>query len=69
MQRNRRRHSGNRAIFQAGREVNPVALKELDRIVHIWADACLQLHDRNLKVMERIVSAQDRLRQPLLAIE
>ena len=32
MQRNKRRHNGNRAVFQAGREVNPLTLEELDRI-------------------------------------
>lgn len=69
MQRNKRRHVGARAIFQAGREVNPVSLDELDRIVGIWADACLQLSERDLKVMQRLVSAQDRLLQPLQAAE
>ena len=37
-------------MFAAGREVNPLSLDELDRIVHIWADACLELGDRDLKV-------------------
>ena len=41
--------------------VNPVTLEEMDRIVEIWADACLQLSDRDLKVMQRLVAAQDRL--------
>jgi len=69
MQRNKRRHNGNRAVFRAGREVNPVTLEELDRIVQIWADACLQLTDRDLKVMQRLVSAQDRLQHTLQAAE
>jgi DSF synthase len=69
MARNKRRHTGNRAIFQAGREVNPLSLDELDRIVHIWADACLQLSDRDLKVMQRLVAAQDKLQPSLLAAE
>jgi DSF synthase len=61
MERNRRRHNGNRAVFLAGRAVNPVPLEEMDRVVQIWADACLQLSDRDLKVMQRLVAAQDRL--------
>jgi DSF synthase len=69
MARNKRRHTGNRAIFQAGREVNPLSLDELDRIVAIWADACLQLSDRDLKVMQRLVAAQDRLQPNLQAAE
>lgn len=61
MTRNKRRHNGNRAVFQAGQVVNPVSLAELDHVVQIWADACLQLSDRDLKVMQRLVAAQDRL--------
>ena len=49
-------------MFAAGREVNPMSLDELDRIVQIWADACLELGDRDLKVMQRLVAAQDKLR-------
>jgi DSF synthase len=33
----------------------------MDRVVQIWADACLALSDRDLKVMQRLVAAQDRL--------
>ena len=69
MQRNKRRHNGNRAIFAAGRAVNPLTLDELDRIVQIWADVCLQLRERDLKMMQRLVSAQDRLPPALQAAE
>jgi len=69
MARNKRRHNGTRAIFQAGREVNPVSLEEFDRIVAIWADACLQLSERDLKVMQRLVGAQDRLQTTPKAAE
>lgn len=62
IQKNKRRHIGARAIYEAGRAVNPVSLEELDRVVEIWADACLQLSERDLKVMQRLVSAQDKLR-------
>lgn len=64
IKKNKRRHNGSRATFEAAREVNPIELAELDRIVEIWADACLQLRDTDLKVMQRLVSAQDRLRRP-----
>jgi DSF synthase len=60
MHRNRRRHAGMQGVFRAGREVNPMTLEELYRIVSIWADSCLQLSERDLKVMERLVGAQDR---------
>jgi DSF synthase len=69
MQRNKRRHVGARAIYKAGHVVNPVTLEELDRIVQIWADACLQLRDRDLKVMQRLVIAQDKLQYMAQAAE
>ncbi len=62
MQRNKGHHAATRGVFAAGREVNPLSLDELDRIVNIWADACLELGERDLKVMQRLVSAQDKLR-------
>ena len=69
IQRSKRRHTGSRSVYQIGREVNPVSLQELDRIVQVWADACLQLRDRDLKVMERLVAAQDRLQGSSQAAE
>lgn len=69
IQRSKRRHIGNRSVYQVGREVNPLSLAELDRVVQVWADACLQLRDRGLKVMQRLVAAQDRLQAVPLAAE
>jgi DSF synthase len=68
MARNKRRHIGARAVYQAGHQINPITLTELDKVVRIWADSCLELSDRDLKVMQRLVAAQDRLpKQPLAA--
>jgi DSF synthase len=69
MRRSRRRHGGIRGVFQAGREVSPLSLDELDRIVHVWADACLELRERDLKVMQRLVAAQDKLQYTIEAAE
>ena len=69
MRRSVRRHSGIRGVFQAGREVSPLSLDELDRIVHIWADSCLQLQERDLKIMQRLVAAQDKLQYTTQAAE
>jgi DSF synthase len=38
-----------------------VTLDELQRVVDIWADAALDLTDQDLRMMERLVSAQNRL--------
>lgn len=69
IQRSKRRHIGSRSVYQVGREVNPLSLAELDRVVQVWADACLQLRDRGLKVMQRLVAAQDRLQAVPFAAE
>jgi DSF synthase len=69
MIRNKRRHIGARGVYQAGHEINPITLAELDAVVRIWADSCLALSDRDLKVMQRLVSAQDRLPRQLQAAE
>jgi DSF synthase len=69
IQRGKRRHTGVRSVYRIGRDVNPVTLEELDRIVQVWADACLELRDRDLRVMERLVAAQNRLQGVPLAAE
>jgi DSF synthase len=69
IRRSKRRHTGSRAVFEAGRAVAPLSLGELDRIVGIWADTCLELSDRDLKVMQRLISAQDKLQPALCAAE
>ena len=69
MQRNKRRHVGARAVYKVRHGVNPVTLEELDRIVQIWANACLQLRERDLKVMQRLLAAQDKLQYTAQAAE
>jgi DSF synthase len=69
MRRNQRRHVGARAVYKVGHVVNPITLEELDRIVQIWADACLQLRERDLKIMQRLVAAQDKLEYTVHAAE
>jgi DSF synthase len=52
--------NGRRAIEMVRREVEPVTHEELMRVVGIWADAALRLTERDLRLMERLVRAQDR---------
>jgi DSF synthase len=52
--------NGRRAIEMARREVEPVTHDELMRIVSIWADAALRLSERDIRLMERLVRAQNR---------
>ncbi len=59
-----RKHSkfanGRRAIEEVRREIEPVTRDELVRVVGIWADAALRLDERDLRMMDRLVRAQNR---------
>ncbi len=52
--------NGRRAVEMARREIEPVTREELMRVVGIWAEAALCLTERDLRLMERLVRAQDR---------
>lgn len=67
--RSQSRHAGIRAVYEVGRRVNPMPLDELDDIVRIWADCALKLSDRDLRLMQRLVAAQNRLPKQLQAAE
>src|SRR6266498_5506134 len=52
--------NGRRAIEQIRNEINPISHDELMRVASIWADAALRLSERDLKMMERLVRAQNK---------
>jgi DSF synthase len=41
-------------------EIAPITRQELMQIVEIWASAALKLDDRDLRMMDRLVRAQQR---------
>ena len=59
-----RKHSkaanGRRAFERVRNEIAPILRDELSRVVEIWADAALRIQDRDLRMMERLVRAQQR---------
>jgi DSF synthase len=60
--RNHLRHfNGYRALQQAKQHFQPVSLEEMKKVVGIWVDAALRLEPKDLKMMARLVKAQDRL--------
>ena len=61
MSKSARRHAGFVAARKAMRVTAPVPMSEFYSIVELWADAALQLSEKDLKLMLRLVSAQDRL--------
>jgi DSF synthase len=60
IRRSDRRHGALRAIYQARRRVNPVTYEELSDIVDSWVDTALGLKEQDLKMMEKLVAAQNR---------
>jgi DSF synthase len=59
IKKNHRSQNSFQAINRAKQRVNPLTLEELYDITAIWVDAALRLDERNLKVMERLVRAQN----------
>jgi DSF synthase len=59
IKKNHRSLNSLQAINRAKQRVNPLTLEELYGITEIWVDAALRLDERNLKVMERLVRAQN----------
>ena len=51
---------GRQAFERARNAVAPVTKDELMRVVEIWADTALKLHERDVKVMDRLIRAQAR---------
>lgn len=58
-----KRHNAHAALRRVRQLVNPITYEELLAVTTIWVDAALQLSSRDLRVIERIVAAQDRQRQ------
>ena len=60
IEKNERSFASRRAVYAARQVVNPITRAELDRIVDLWVDAALSLGPTDLRIMERLASAQDR---------
>ena len=57
---NDRSFASRRAVYATRQIINPVTRAELDRIVDMWVDAALSLAPTDLRIMERLATAQDR---------
>jgi DSF synthase len=56
----RRRDNAHLAMARIRRCINPITYQELIQITKIWVDAALQLGDRDLLLIERLIAAQNR---------
>ena len=52
--------NGRRAMESARTQIAPITREELSKVVAIWADAALRLDERDLRMMDRLVRAQNR---------
>jgi len=59
IKKNHRSLNSFQAINRAKQRVNPLTVDELNDITEIWVGAALRLDERNLKVMDRLVRAQN----------
>jgi DSF synthase len=60
VRRHARGGNGRRAFEQVRREFEAVTREELDRVTAMWVDAAIKLEERDLKMMDRLVRAQQR---------
>lgn len=61
IQARQRKRNSFRAMSLAKREFLPVGHAEMRNVVAVWVDAALRLENRDLRMMARLVRAQDRL--------
>jgi DSF synthase len=60
IQRHRKRGNAHEAMSRIRKCINPVTYEELIEITRIWVDAALKLTSRDLRMIERLVQAQNR---------
>jgi DSF synthase len=60
VEKNDRAFASRRAVYSSRQVIHPITRAELDRIVEMWIDAALSLGPTDIRVMERLASAQDR---------
>lgn len=56
----RRARNGLTGIQRARQRINPLTYEELADVTDIWVDAALKLEPRNLRLIDRLVRAQNR---------
>lgn len=61
--RHARGRKGHLAIHRVHERLNPLNYDELAAVVTLWADAALKVSSRDLRRMERLVLAQDKVQR------
>lgn len=63
IEKNQRRKNGYLAVQRSKQRIMPISYSELMDIAEIWVDSAMQLEERDLKMMGRLVHAQNRIGQ------
>jgi DSF synthase len=58
--RNARRRNGFQAVMRARQLIQPITRAELDAVAEVWVEAALRLEERDLKLMNALIRAQQR---------
>ena len=61
IKQNMSRHHVHSQTYRASRQVDPITFDELDRIVKIWVETALRIDSLDLKKIQRLASAQERM--------
>lgn len=61
IKRQHRRRNTMQALSQVRRNIDPVTYEELLGVTKIWVDAALRLEEKDLRMMDRLVRAQQKL--------
>ncbi len=56
-----RRRNAYQAVLKARQRVHPITLRELTDIADLWVEAAMNLETKDIRLMERLVRAQDRI--------
>ena len=59
IKQHQRKRTGNLAMQRVKQMMNPITLRQLKEITNIWVDAALQLDERSLRTMAKLVSRQN----------
>lgn len=69
IRQNGKRQNGQHGVYRASREVNPITLEELRRVVRVWAETAMRLTPHHLKVMRRLAGMQARAAVPVAPVD
>ncbi len=61
MAQHARRRNAFQSVMKIRQRVNPIALDELHDIADLWVEAAMNLEAKDIRLMERLVRAQDRI--------